>query len=1495
MNLPQFSLKYPFLVLALVLVVVVMGSMAYVVVPTDLFPESVPPQVAVITVLPGASADDMADTVTRTIEKELGSLSGLKRVSSVSRDGVSAITAEFLFSKPMGEAVTDVDNAVARVGGLLPQDVQEPLLYRITDATRPLMTLALTPEPGSLKDLADIRLLAENDLRDDFMAVAGVGDVQVFGSHQREIEVRVDQDRLAGHGLSLVDVITGLARQNVASPGGIVYGTGQEYLLKVAGELTGLQTLENLPLGNGSGRQILLKDVARVRAGESDLRSRYHGNGREAVAVNLLRPEKGDTVKTLVGIKKALVQIQADYPDIRFETTEDQQPLIDLNVHGMRASLWQAVILTIFLIFIFLADLRAAAVVSVAIPLSFLAALVVLWISPYTLNMVTLSGLIVAVGMVVDGSVVVLENIHRHHRDTGYVDAPRAALDGASQVALPITAGMLTTVAVLVPVIFTTGYTGRTMRPLNITIVSTLIASLVVSLSVIPILAARFFARTPNRGQGRVAVWVQSLLKPVDRGVEALTRGYEGLVGLALRYRILTALILLVFMGFSLRVVKPLLGGEQMPPMDTGIVIVEFDTQTWEKPESVNRILDQVEAVVRGEPAVVSVSSVLGSEPGVISFGGGKATAQSGKMTVYLTPRTQRTETIWEIEEKWRRALTLLPGVRTFRIAEYGATPVATTKAPFNAILSGPDPRVLSHLADKALALLKGSPGLIDLGRSWYLDKTEQKITVDPELAAFYGTSPLEVAAALRMAVQGVRATGMRVDGFSDVPVRVRLQADQVDDLDRLREILVQTPSGRVRLANLATITTLRTQPFITRENQRTTIDITAGNAGLTIAQTNGAAKQRLAGLSLPKGYTLELGGTARDMAETQASLGHALVIGIALLFILLMAMFKSLAHPVTIILSIPLAAAGGLWGLLVFDKPFCMPALMGFILLGGTIVNNAILMLDFIIQARAKGLAKDEAIVQSVRLRLRPILITAVSTIVGFSPLIFETAVGLERMSPLGIAAASGLLVGTLVTMVAVPVIYSLFDSLAMGMARMLPGKRANPGTTVALIVAAMAACLTVAQWSAPVGLRAAEAVLGETLSLDQAVAVALAHNPDLEEFRAGIALYQGRISEAGSAKGLHLDLTGQGVWSKMPHAQVFGLSSADQGFAHLNYQGVLAASWLVTDFGATEARLRAAMNRHRAGISLAQRREQEVVFHVSMQFLQAMTFTDLVAATSASQESLVAFARSVDLQIEQGKAPEVDALKIHVRLAEVETRLAELEQGLDVSRAALARLMGVEQSLPPLVAGPDAEAQVTEAEPMDASVLRDRLDVQAGEWMVQAGRAGVLASERQFLPRVELFAAGGIYGADDPETGTGEVDNDPWKDDFSGGVRITVPLLDNGLRAGRLAVSRAELDKARADLRARRLAVIEEIAVAWSGVKSARVKIAATQKTVVHARKVVEIEQLKYSIGRGTSTEVLDAQAALLTAEVLATKALRELALARLAQRLALGQKQG
>ena len=1482
MSLPRFSLQHPYVILALVLGVVVMGSLAYVVVPTDLFPETVPPQVAVITVAPGASAKDMADKVTRNIEKELGSLAGLKRISSVSRDEVSSVVVEFLFSKSMGEAVIDVQNAVARVQGRLPADIREPLLYRITDSTRPLVTLSLRPAPGSLKGLADIRLLAENDLRDDLMGVPGVGDVQVFGGHQPEIEVRVDRDRLMGHGITVFDVITGLARQNVAAPGGIVYGDKAEYLLKVSGEFAGLRALQEVPLAIGSGHQIRLGDVATVTAGEADPRSRYHGNGHEAVAVNVLRPEKGHTVKAIMALKKALPQIKAAYPDILFDITEDQQPLIDINVRGMRSSLRQAVFMTILLIFVFLADLRAAAVVSVAIPLSFLAALIVLWISPYTLNMVTLSGLIVAVGMVVDGAVVVLENIHRHHENSGYVDAHKAAMAGADEVAMPITAGMLTTVAVLLPVIFTVGYTGRIMRPLNITIVATLVASLMVSLTVIPILAAKLF-----KGPAKKSLLTRYLATPVEKGLGLLTALYVRLVQLALRFRGVTALLLLVFMVFSLRVVKPLLGGEQMPPMDTGIVSIECDTDSSAKPEDVNRVLSRIEAVVGEYPAVETISSVVGSEPGAISFGGGGATSQSIKMTVRLTPRTQRRETIWDIEAGWRKGLRALPGIRTFRVSEFGATPVSTTKAPFNVIISGPDPAMLSALADKALLRLRGIPGLTDLRRSWYLDKIEEKILVDPGLAAVYKTSPAEVATALRTSVQGVAATSLRLDGFFDIPVRVRLKADQVNGMGRIEETLIPTRSGPVRLGNLATITPARTQPFITREDQRTTIDITGGNQGLTIAQVSGMAAQRLAGFSLPKGYTLQIAGTARDMGETQGALGKALLVGLALLFVLLLAMFKSFAHPITIILSIPLAAAGAMWGLLIFDKPFCMPALMGIILLGGTIVNNAILMLDFIIEARKQGLEKDEAIVQSVRLRLRPILITAISTVVGFSPLIFEMAVGLERMSPLGIAAASGLLVGTVVTLVAVPVIYSLLDSLKEKVHGMRVPQKAHAALSVLF-----AAGLLIASSGA---VRAE--ISASSLSLDEAVRIALAHNPDLEMARAETGLRQGSVLAAGSPQGVHVDLVGQGMWAEKRHIQIAGLRSVDQGFARLRYQGVLSASWLLTDFGKTEATLRSALAAHKAGISWEQRKRQEVVFAVSRQFLEALTITDLLQAVSATRESLQAFAASTRKQIAQGRAPAIDGLKIDLRIAEVETRMAELQGNLHISRAELAGMMGVEEGLPPLASEKDDEGAAGKGECVaigqgpGSADSASRADIKAREQVVQASQEKITAAKRSFLPRVELFAEGGLYGAQNPETAFGQDDDTPWKNDYSGGIRISLPLLDGGQRSSTMATSRAELMRARAALRAARLAAKQELATARAMMQTARAKIRAMDQSILYAHKVLRIEELKYEVGRGTSAEVLDAHAAVLTAESQAGQAVRELEVARLAERLAVG----
>ncbi|MGM0577891.1 MAG: efflux RND transporter permease subunit [Myxococcota bacterium] len=1481
MSLPRFALDRPHVILAVTLLAVGLGAFAFWRTPTDLFPEVVPPQVVVVTVQPGASAPDMSDQVTEVLEKEINTVSGLERIVSTSRDEVSSIRAEFVYEKSVGQAVVDVQNAVARVTGSLPEGARQPQIYRVTDATRPLMTLAVSPREDSLKSLSDVRLLADNDLQERLLSVPGVGDVEVFGGHRPEVEVRLDRDALEGLDLDLSDVVARLGGQNITSPAGIIYAADREYLVKVVGEQASPRALADLPLtSSADGRQVRLGDVAEVRLGEADARSAYHGNGRPAIALNVMRPDHGETVSAIRNVKAALEDLRAAHPDLRFEVTEDQQPVIDLNVSGMRASLWQAVALTVLVIFLFLGNLRAAAVVGLSIPLSFLAALTVLWFSPYTLNMVTLSGLIIAVGMVVDASVVVLENIYRHRTDRDR-DARSAALEGTREVSLPITAGMLTTVVVLVPVMFTRGFTGRIMTPLNLMIVSTLVASLLVSLTVVPALSARLLAHPPRR-EGLLS----RLVAPLGKVIEWLGDRYVGMVRLALRHRVVALLLLLGFLVFTGKQVRPLLGGEEMPPMDTGVAIVDLDADSSASPEEVEATLTRVEAILSETPGVLTISSVVGSEPGAVSFGGGGATAQSARITVRLVDRTQRDDTIWEIEERWRERLASVEGIRTYRVTEYGATPVSTTKAPLDVIVTGPDPEVLDDLADRILEHLRGTPGLVDLRRSWYRDKVETWVEVSPRLAQMYGTSPAAVANVLRAAVQGVPASRLRLEGYLDIPIRVRYRADQTDEPSSLAEVPVPTRLGRVPLRALGEVRSRTAQPFVTREVLRPSIDVTGGNTGLTIAQVSARATERLEDLDVPAGYDVTVSGTAQDMAEGQAEMRRALVIGLVLLYALLLALFRSFRHPVTIMAAIPLAVAGAMWGLLAFDKPFCKPAFMGLILLGGTIVNNAILMLDFILEARKRGLDQEEAIVRSVRLRIRPILMTAASTIVGFSPLIFEQAVGLERMSPLGIAAAAGLLVGTVVTLVATPLLYAVFESAAervggwLRAARTRLGRAAGPAAVLLVAGAGLLGWATTAR---------AETPPPETLTLEQAVEHALEHSPDLEASRADVDRLEGAARSAKAPRWPRLDLDAAGTWSEEPHGLVPGAAGPVQRTDHWLGRTGVSASYLLLDFGGVDARVRAALEEVSAGESLLARREQEVAFEVARLFLSALAVEDLIGAAEATRESLQAVREATADLMEAGRAARVDALKVEVRVARVESRLSELRAERRTLRAALAATVGWEGEAPPTPAWRDTR----DADNLDAprGAPEDRPDVAARRLRQRAAEDRVEAAKRAWYPEVRVQASYDLLFGPDPQPMFPGGDDAAWEDDTVVGLSLTLPLWEGGRRRGDLEQARAAARQARAASRAQRLAARRQVETARADLASAKAQVEANETAVRQGREAVRVEKLRYSAGKGVVNDVLDAEAALLEAEAGLRRARRQVEIAHLSLRLALG----
>ena len=1027
MTLSELSIKYPYPVVAVALLVAVMGVIGYVQTPADLFPDTTPPQVVVITTQPGARADDVADNITEVIEKEINTISGLEKVRSTSRDGVSSIVAEFDYAKPLGEAVLDVQSVIARVRGELPTDVADPRIFRLTESTsRPLLTLALSAKPRSDQSLRDIRLLAENQLTDRILSIEHIADVDVFGGHKPEIQVRMDRDKLAAHGLSIDDIATAMDGQNVAIPGGTIYTREGEYLVTTNGQFDRPDDIAALPILGTRRGLVRLGNVASIGLADADARSLYHGNGRRAIAMGLIGAEDAPTVAAINNVKAALPGLEADYPDIHFAITQDQQPLIDANLNGMRNSILQAIILTVVVIFIFLADYRAAVIVSISIPLAFLFSLGALWVTPYSLNMVTLSGLIVATGMVVDSSVVVLENIYRRFRESDSADAVESAKAGSREVLLAVTTGMLTTLFVLLPVVFVGGYAQRTMGRVSLVICLTLLASLATAVTIVPLIASRLLKS--RAGQANA---IERFVGLFDHAVDGLWWVYRGMLRSALRWRLVTLLLSGAFVVVSFRVVTPLIGQEQMPPMDTGISIVSFTAPATTRPQAFEKILNRVEAIIQQKAGVERVSSVVGSEPGALAFGAGGSTAQTATITVEMVNRFEREDSIWKIQERWRQQIHEVPGIQDIRINEFGATPSATTKAPVDLVISGSDARVLDQLADTVLKKLEGTPGLLDVRRSWYFDKVSHRITVDSALARVHGTSSRQIGREVRAAVDGVMSEKLRLERYLDIPVRVQYQERDINAPDKLGGIYVNSNHGPIPLRTVAEITEGRERPMITRENLQQTIDITGVNTGYTIGQVSEIIQTQIKDISLPRGYTIEGQGSIADIRETMQRMVGAFLTGLVLLFFLLFAAFRSFLHPVTILVPIPLGVAGGLWGLLLFDMPRAMPATMGMIFLAGVLINNSVLLVDFILQRRDRGYAKDEAIIESVRLRLRPILMTTASTVLGLSPLAFANAVGLERMSPLAVMAGIGLIVGTVFTLVVTPVTYSTLDSL--------------------------------------------------------------------------------------------------------------------------------------------------------------------------------------------------------------------------------------------------------------------------------------------------------------------------------------------------------------------------------------------------------------------------------------------------------------------------------
>ncbi len=1018
----------PHLVGVLSLLILVLGVYGSVAIKTDLFPPTARPTVAVLVAEPGASSGDVAAYVVRPIERACQSSSGVRRVSSVSKDEVGVVTVEFEYGKSLQEAVTDVMAAVDRARAQLPTDVMEPQIFKIGDFSAPVMSLAVRPLVRSHLDLPLVRQLVDNDLKDTLLNLPEVADVEVFGGGIREVSIRVDPARLAAQNIPFSVLMAAVRAGNRDVPDGFMLNKDSQIVIKTRGELDQAQQLGDIPIAY-AGKVVHLRDVADIANTVADPNSAFHFNGKPAVAINLLRHEDANAVATIKAIKEHLPAIQAAFPQLQIEIADSQERIINQSVDNLVRSLFDTILVTVLVIFLLIADIRSALVAGISIPFTYFLTFTVMLLTGMQFDIVTMTAVILALGLLVDDAIVVLENIERRYKLEGG-DLRLVAREATKEIMQADFSGTFSTIIVLVPIMFLGGYVQKVMFPLTAVLSIALLSSFIVSVTIIPLVAPYIIRHTGKDERpflallNRFAGYFQMTF--VDRIRDFFAAAFD----VASRHKVLFLVGIMILLPVSLRLMG-IIGRDLMPPMDTGIVKVTVETESDFPVVRTEALLAAIENMVAQQDGVLAQLSYIGSEPGLISFGSGR-TGQQISMTINFVDRFHRERKIWEIEDDLRQEIQGLAGVKYVEVTEFGATPLSSIAATVDVQISGNNFDTLDRVGAEVAGKLASRPGFTSVTRSWTMDRAEYHLVFASAECARHGLTPVDVSYQVALAARGVPVSVMRVFNQDGVKVRFRLDESSRSSIDQLLSIPIQTPGGvQVPLRALARAEKVFVPSVITRSGLAYTTNVFGLRATAPVSFLYDQRTAALSMVDLPAGVTVSSEGEMKQMNESFGRLGKALLVSILLLYFTFVIIFRSYLDPVVIMLTIPFAAIGGIWGLLIMNRHGCMPAFMGFILLTGVIVNNAILLIDFVKVYRKEGHPLVEAVRMAIKVRTRPILMTATTTIVGMIPIAAERAVGLERLSPLAVVAIGGLIIGTFLTLIYIPVLYVMKENM--------------------------------------------------------------------------------------------------------------------------------------------------------------------------------------------------------------------------------------------------------------------------------------------------------------------------------------------------------------------------------------------------------------------------------------------------------------------------------
>ena len=1007
MGITTLAVRRPVTAVMAISIAVLLGMVSLSGIGLDLLPDISYPVVVVITRYPGAGPAEIESLVSKPLEETVSVVSGVNEITTQSSEGVSLLIAEFQWGTNMDMASLEVREKIDMIRRFLPSEAEAPVVIRSDPSMFPVIQLYLS----GASDLVELTTLAEKTIKPRLERIAGVSSVTIAGGATQEIKVEVDPAKLHGYGLSISQVSQTLMAENLNLPGGSIEEGGQRLVIRTVGEFESLQDIEEVRVMTPSGTPVRLGDLAGVSWGLAETREISRLNGKTSLSLSVQKQSGENTALVSRRVHRVLGELAEELPPgVELVVSMDQARFINISVINVLRNMALGGFLAVILLFFFLRSFKSTVVVSVAIPVSVIASFSLLYFAGLTLNLMTLGGLALGIGMLVDNSIVVLESIFRH-RQSGK-DPVEAALDGTREVGTAVMASTLTTLAVFVPVIFIPGLASEIFSQLAATVTFALVTSLLVSLTFIPMIASRMNLEADIR---------HPVTDRVAGFLSGLGHRYQSALAWSMGKRRLVLSGACVVLLASL-VSVPFLGSEFLRRFDWGEIAVTVEMPPGLPLEETQRVLASLEDSAMSLPDVESVYFTAGRTGLQLAAG------DTGSMGIRLKKR--RSISTSEAVELMRDAASHIPGAR-IRVEPQGGIIGSGDffGDPVIVYVRGDDLEVLEDISLEVKSRIEQVPGTREVKAEFSTGSPEIQVTVDRVRAGTLGLTAGQVAQAVKTAMEGSVVTTYRAKG-EDVDVRVVLHSQTTQDLEALS---LPSPLGAVvRLEDVVHLDLGTGPSVITRTGQSRITQVTSRVSGRDMGSVNRDVRTSLADLDLPPGYSLEYGGETQQMNEAFLDLSYALLFAVILVYMVLASQFESFLQPLSIMVSVPLALVGVVLGLGLARFPLSLPVMIGLITLAGIVVNNAIVFLDYVNQLRSRGLKREAAIMEAGSTRLRPILMTTLTTVLGMMPLALGLGQGSELQQPMAVAVIGGLSLSTLLTLFIVPLTYTVFDDLA-------------------------------------------------------------------------------------------------------------------------------------------------------------------------------------------------------------------------------------------------------------------------------------------------------------------------------------------------------------------------------------------------------------------------------------------------------------------------------